>query len=274
MPDMRSSQTDVVSVEAVRESVIARDGAYVVMDTRGATEWQVGHLAGAVELSPDTFSRVENAAGIVPRLAAAGISRQDHLLLYDDGEGYEVGMMLWLLDRVGHPRVSVLDGGIPAWQASGQPVAADARAPSPATYAADESEPVYENLATKEWILDNMDRDDLTLLDTRSKSEYRGTRISLRRTGRLPGAVWMEWSETLAQAPGKPPRFVTPDEMAAKLGALGVTKDNEVVCYCQVGVRSAQVYGVLRMLGFPRVRNYVGSWADWGRDRRMPIEKG
>ncbi len=271
---MGSSHIDVVSVEAVHEPVTERDGAYAVMDTRGTSEWQASHLPGAVDMSPETFARVEPASAIVARLEAAGISRDSHLLLHDDGEGYEVGMMLWLLDRVGHPRVSVLDGGSPAWQAGGHPLETDAAELQPASYDASDEEPIYENLATKEWILDNMDREDLTLLDTRSGSEYRGTRISLRRTGRLPGAVWMEWSETLVQAPGKPPRFVAADEMARKLEGLGITKDKEVVCYCQVGVRSAQVYGVLRMLGYPRVKNYVGSWAEWGRDRRAPIEKG
>jgi thiosulfate/3-mercaptopyruvate sulfurtransferase len=268
------SVVDVVSVEAIREAVVERDGSYVVMDTRGAAERRPGHLPGAVDLSPETFSRLEDVSGIVPRLEAAGISRDTHLLLHDDGEGYEVGMMLWLLDRVGHPRVSVLDGGIPAWQAGGHPVETRAPEPQAGSYDASAGAPPYDNLATKEWILGNMDREDLTLVDTRSASEYTGSRISLRRTGRLPGAVWMEWSETLAQEPGKPPRFVAADEMARKLDALGITRDKELVCYCQVGVRSAQVYGVLRMLGFPRVKNYVGSWAEWGRDRRVPIEKG
>ncbi|MBT5531989.1 sulfurtransferase, partial [Candidatus Poribacteria bacterium] len=87
-------------------------------------------------------------------------------------------------------------------------------------------------------------------------------------------AVWMEWSETLVDAGGGVPRFATLAELTPRLTALGIVPDREIVCYCQSGERSAQVYGVLRTLGYPRVRNYVASWGEWGNDPSTPVAAG
>ena len=252
-----------------------QNGSPRLVDARGHKAWLAHHLPGSVGLNSGGFSGAPGAEEIGLRLGKAGISQDDHLWLYDDGSGAGVGALLWLLDRVAHPRVSVLDGGITAWHGEGHPLESGAGAAlAPVSYDANTEDPPRENLATKGWILDNMDREDLTLVDTRSESEYRGSRFGLKKTGHIPGALWLEWSDTLVETGSGGPRFATAAEMAPKLDALGITQDSEIVCYCQVGARSAQVYGVLRMLGFPRVRNYPGAWAEWGSDRNTPAEQG
>lgn len=274
MTDLGCSSVGVASVSDVRAAVNEQSDSPRVVDTRGHSAWLAHHLPGSFNLSPD-MPPTAAYPDIAVRLGFAGIAREDHLLLYDDGSGARVGPMVWLLDRVAHRRVTILDGGIMAWHSDGQPLHSGPDAAIPAVpYDADVAALAYENLATKQWILGNMTRKDVALLDTRSEDEYRGRGRGARRGGHIPGAVWLEWSDTLVDAGGGVPRFATPAEITPRLTALGIDPDKEIVCYCQSGRRSAQVYGVLRALGYARVRNYLGSWGEWGSDPNAPVEKG
>ena len=106
------------------------------------------------------------------------------------------------------------------------------------------------------------------ILDTRSDSEYCGTTVRAKRAGAIPGAVHIEWTLNL----GEDGTFKSASELRAIYESAGVTPDKTVISYCQGGYRAAHSYLALRLLGYPRVRNYVGSWKEWGDRGDLPIE--
>ena len=124
-------------------------------------------------------------------------------------------------------------------------------------------------IATWRDVKDRLGRADVVILDTRSDGEYNGTTVRAKRGGAIPGAVHLEWTRNL----GPDGAFKPAAELQAMYEAAGVTPDKEVVTYCQGGYRAAHSYLALRLLGYPRVRNYIGSWKEWGDREDLPIEK-
>jgi len=127
---------------------------------------------------------------------------------------------------------------------------------------------VDARVATWRDVRDRLGRADVAMLDTRSRGEYCGTIVRAKRAGAIPGAVHIEWTDNL----GPDGAFKPADELRLMYEAAGVTPDREVVTYCQGGYRAAHSYVALRLLGYPRVRNYIGSWKEWGDRGDLPIE--
>ncbi len=158
----------------------------------------------------------------------------------------------------------LLDGGFDAWRGAGLPVARDAQAPKASAF---EYEAVRGRAATYQDMLDAIDVPGKVILDTRSEKEWLGTDKRAARGGTIPSAVHLDWVNHLT-ADG---RLKPADAMQTMFEARGVTADKEVLAFCNTGYRSAHAYLVLRMLGYPRVRNYVGSWQEWGNRASCPV---
>jgi thiosulfate/3-mercaptopyruvate sulfurtransferase len=130
-------------------------------------------------------------------------------------------------------------------------------------------EAVPARLATWQDVLARLGDSGTAIVDTRSDDEYQARLVRAARGGRIPGAVHLEWKENLTPDG----RYRSPRDLAALYAARGVTPDREVVTYCQGGYRAAHTYLALRLAGFPRVRNYTGSWKEWGDRADLPIEE-
>ena len=248
-----------------------------MVDARGANRYGEGHIPSAVNLPVariDDPSNPVRSALLPPArfgvlVGNAGIANGDAVVIYDDGVGLMAGRLFWALHYYGHEKLAILEGGIPRWMAKGKEVTNAATSVQPKSYTA---QPHPDRGATKEAVLERLGKPDTVLLDVRSWDEYTGEVVQALRGGHIPGAKFLEW--TSAQVEGSVPALKSAEELAQQFVALGVTPDKEIITYCQGGVRAAHTYYVLRLLGYDKVRNYTGSWGEWGNDPSLPIEQG
>jgi thiosulfate/3-mercaptopyruvate sulfurtransferase len=245
----------------------------LVLDLRPAEDFAAGHVPGAVHLDLWGLSLIDTDPGplkafmwIIDHLFnLRGVDEKTPVVVYDDQSGVRAARAFWFLEYFGHPRVQVLDGGFGAWTRAGMAVTRDA-APAPKSTWTGVPQP--QALATWREVKDRLGRADVVLLDTRTDGEYAGTMVRAKRGGAIPGAVHIEWTRNL-RPDGT---FKSADDLRAMYESAGVTPDKEVVTYCQGGYRAAHAYLALRLLGYPRVRNYTGSWKEWGDREDLPVE--
>ncbi len=243
-----------------------------LIDARPAEAFAMGHIPGAASFDlaglacDDTdeaplaaFSR--RMAGLFGR---RGVTLATTVVFYDGITGPTAARGFWLLDYFGHADVHVLNGGYAAWQRAGLPTTGDAEAPKGATF---DGAPLRDRVATHRDVLAAAEAADRVVLDTRSDREWRGIEVRGARGGAVPGARHLNWTEHLARDKALKPL----EELRALYESRGITPEKEVIPYCQTGYRSAHAYLVLRLLGYPRVRNYVGSWNEWARRPELPV---
>lgn len=249
-------------------------GEMVVLDLRPAEQFAAGHLPGAVHLDLFGVSLVDTDPAplaaflwmIAHLLASRGVSPARPVAACDEQSGIRAARAFWFLELFGHPDARVLDGGFGAWRRAGLPVTRAALPPRKAEWAVTGHD--RRVLATWRDVRGRLGRPEAVLLDTRSAGEYRGVNVRARRGGAIPGAVHVEWTRNLADDG----TFRPASELQALYEGAGVTRDKEVVAYCQGGYRAAHSFLALRLLGYPRVSNYLGSWKEWGDREDLPIE--
>jgi thiosulfate/3-mercaptopyruvate sulfurtransferase len=262
----------VTPAELSREMAAAPD-RLLLLDVRPAHQFAAGHLPHAVHLDLFGLSLTDSDPAplkaflwvIEHLLASRGVSADRRVVAYEDTSGILAARAFWFLEFFGHPSVRVLDGGTRAWQAAGFALTAEADAPKATEWTGTRR---TELLATWKDVSDRLGRADTAILDTRTDGEYCGTTVRAARGGVIPGAVHLEWTRNL----GPDGAFKPAAELRAMYEKAGITADREVVPYCQGGYRAAHAYLALRLLGYPRLRNYLGSWREWGDRLDLPIE--
>ena len=244
-----------------------------VIDVRPAEQFAQGHIPGAVHFDLFGLSLVDTREAplkafmymILHVLELRGVNEAKEVVFYEEDSGMRAARGLWFLEYFGHPNARMLDGGIKAWKAAGFPVTRETVAPKAAAFKTAERREV---LATADDVLSALNKKEFSILDTRSEGEYRGTHVRAARGGAIPGAIHIEWTDNLDSS-GK---FKSDAELRAMYNKAGITPEKEVLSYCQGGYRAAHSYVALRLIGFPKVRNYIGSWKEWGDRSDLPIE--
>jgi thiosulfate/3-mercaptopyruvate sulfurtransferase len=259
------------------------DGLVVVEVDEKPELYEEGHIRGAVKLhwrddlqdpierdliDRETFERV---------LGSRGIDNDTTVVAYGDKNNWFAAYAYWYLKIYGHRDVRVLDGGRQKWIDEGRELTTDVPSPKAKAYSAQERDESIR--AYRQQVLEWLDDAGRALIDVRSPAEYAGELIAppgyeqegAQRAGHIPTAASVPWSSAVRDDG----TFRPPDELRELYEGKGATADKEVTAYCRIGERSAHTWFVLReLLGYEHVRNYDGSWTEWGNLVDVPIEKG
>jgi len=233
------------------------------------------HLPGAIYVEYGKIVRIEKPVmGLVPEaeklsslLQSIGATPDKFIVAYDDEGGGRAARFLWTLECMGHQHYALLDGGIIAWAVGNFPISRDVSAVAGGNY------PVqlqHHAIADHTYILDHIEDDDVVILDARSPAEYNGEKKLADRAGHIPGAINFNWVN--AMDPDRDLQLRDDTTLRNTFESLGITRDKEIIVYCQSHHRSAHTFMVLKHLGYTRLRGYAGAWSDWGNRTDTPVE--
>ena len=247
-----------------------------LLDARPPEEYRQGHIPGAVNLpAPATDSIEANRQGFPLPLdraqelcRAAGINANSRVIAYDNQGNRFSARVLYVLEFFGHRHVQVLNGGFPKWQREGRATTLEVPTVPLGDFVAVAR---GEVIATSEWVVKHLNDAKVKVVDARSPEEFSGERVQGPRGGHIPGAANVEWTRALDAGDVK--TILASAELEKLFAAAQVKPEQEVVSYCQSGMRASLTYFALRLMGYPRVRIYDGSWADWSPNTALPVEK-
>jgi thiosulfate/3-mercaptopyruvate sulfurtransferase len=246
--------------------------------------YETGHIPGAVKIDWHTDEQDQIRRDFIDRsgferlMSARGIGNDTTVIFYGDRNNWYATYTFWLFTLYGHSKLKVLDGGRAKWQAEGRSMVKDVPSYPSTSYSATEA-----NLAIRAF------RDEVlseyvhapegrALVDVRSPAEYKGEVIAMinypqegaQRGGHIPGARSIPW----AKAANEDGTFKSAEELRNMYAGEGISSDQRVVAYCRIGERSSHTWFVLtQLLGFQNVKNYDGSWTEWGSLVGVPIER-
>lgn len=247
----------------------------LVVQVTSAQVYAAAHVPGAVHVdprelvdgSPPAPGRLPPVRQLTALLRRIGYQHGREVVALDDEGGGWAGRFAWTLDVIGNSNWRYLDGGLHAWHGAGLPLSAEPTsvAPSAVDIQIDRAP-----IAEAEDILAALDDPELVIWDCRSADEYAGRRVQAARGGHIPGAVNLDWLELMDRR--RDLRVV--EDLAARLAAHGIEPARDVVTHCQTHHRSGFTYMLARLLGFPRIRAYHGSWSEWGNRMDTPVQTG
>jgi thiosulfate/3-mercaptopyruvate sulfurtransferase len=244
--------------------------------------YNLGHLPGAVLFDwktdmNDPLSRdIVNQKQLEDLLSRAGVNKETTLVLYGDFNNWFAAFAFWILKYYGVEKVVLMNGGRKKWLAEDREVTKEIPAHTQAVYKA--KSPNEEIRVYLDGVKKSLGKKDKALVDVRSPAEFTGEITAppeypnehAQRGGHIPGAVSIPWS----QAVKEDGTFKTAEDLAKLYQSKGITPDKEIITYCRIGERSSFSWFVLKyLLGYPKVRNYDGSWTEWGNMIRNPIQK-
>ena len=277
LPDALTS-TEWVAAHLYDPSVVVAE-----VNTDLEAEYLRDHIAGAVGWGLHTdledpvrrdIPGIEQLEGLLGR---SGIDNETTIVLYGDGNNRSATWAFWVLEYYRHSNVRIMNGGRRKWLEEGRALSTETPAPTPTAYKA--GVPDRSLRAMKDYIVASLGSDSFKPLDTRAYEEFAGqlssapgtAQADIYRKGRIPGAVHVPWDDGAAEDG----TFKPVEELRQMYEAAGLAPSDEIVPYCRLGVRASYSWFVLKhLLGYPRVRNYDGSWTEWGNSTAVPIETG
>jgi thiosulfate/3-mercaptopyruvate sulfurtransferase len=275
------ARSDVlVSADWVESNLDAPNTVFVEVD-EDASAYDGGHIAGAVKLDwktdlQDPVRRdFVDAQQFSKLLSERGIANDDTVILYGGNNNWFAAYAYWYFKLYGHDKVQLLDGGRKKWELDGRPLSADAVSRPQTSYSA--KEPNTAIRAFRDEVIAAIG--EKNLVDVRSPDEFSGKILApahlpqegSQRPGHIPGAISVPWSK----AANEDGTFKSDDDLAKLYAEAGLDGQKETIAYCRIGERSSHTWFVLQeLLGHENVKNYDGSWTEYGSLVGAPIELG
>ena len=272
----------IVTTDWVADNLDNSNVRLVEVDVDTAA-YDMGHIPGAVGWNWSTQLNDQLTRDILTReqleslMSESGIGNDTTVVLYGDNDNWFATYAFWQLKMYGHADLKVMDGGRQKWINEGREVTTDEPSVSAAEYSA--SAPDTSIRATRDYVLSVASgENNVGLVDVRAPEEFNGTLLApahlpqegSQRGGHIPGAANVPWASAVAEDG----TFKSADELAELYGGKGITGDSETIAYCRIGERSSHTWFVLtQILGHSKVRNYDGSWTEYGSIVGAPIEK-
>ncbi len=271
----------LVSTEWVAEHGNDANVRLVEVDV-DTSAYEQGHIAGAVgwnwqsQLQQPVRRDLASKEEIEELLGSSGIGNGTTVILYGDNNNWFAAWAFWQLKYYGHGDVRLMNGGRAKWEAEGRPITTEVPSHAATTYGASEGDQSIR--AYRDQVLAMVNAGSISLVDVRSPAEFSGELLAppaapqegSQRGGHIPGASSIPWG----QAVDEDGTFKSAEALRELYGARGIDGSKETIAYCRIGERSSHTWFALtQLLGFEDVRNYDGSWTEWGSIVGAPIEK-
>ncbi len=280
---MNYAQPVLVDTETVSKNLSNASFKIVEVDYDPENAYRQGHLQGASliwwkrDINDPITRDIISKSQFEDLLSRNGITTQSEVILYGDFNNWFAAFVFWIFKYYGHENVKIMNGGRKKWEIENKPYTKDEPQIPKTNYVA---QPPNEGL--RAYLFDvrrALDKKDTVLVDVRSPKEFSGEVTApaeypmehAQRGGHIPHANNIPWASAVNDVDGT---FKSVEELKKVYESKGITPDKDVICYCRIGERSSHTWFVLKyLLGYPQVRNYDGSWTEWGNMIGNPIEK-
>ena len=259
----------LISTQDLYKLIKKQDHA-IIIDTRSFSEYKKGHVPGAVNIDLfqlhwfDTTRRGIKDFNRQSRilLSNIGITKDSNVVFYDNISGISAARGVWLLLYLSHKKVLMLDGGFEKWKKHRYPIEVKSNSLRNVRFI---GKPNTKVIADANEVRRSLSNKNVTIVDARSREEYVGSEVRASRRGHIPSAVNIDWKDNVEKDIFKGKK---------KLSKIysNIPKNSQVITYCQGGYRAANAFVALRILGYKKVKMYVGSWGEWGNRPEFPVE--
>jgi thiosulfate/3-mercaptopyruvate sulfurtransferase len=280
MSDVLTNEKVLVSTDWAADHLNDSGVRFVEVDV-DTESYDSGHIPGAVgwnwkkQLQDQLRRTIATKDDFEQLLQESGIDNDTTIVLYGDNNNWFAAWAYWLLKYYGHEDARILDGGRKKWEAENRELTTDEPDVGTGDYTIEDVNDEYR--ALRDDVAKLIKGEDFGLVDVRSPEEFSGEKLGpeglnegAQRGGHIPGASNIPWSKAV----NEDGTFKTKEELKKIYESEGITPDNEIIAYCRIGERSAHSWFVLNeLLEYPTVRNYDGSWTEWGNLIGAPIER-